>query len=179
MNLAIQSKILDQYYKKKINLKDIIEKLAPGTPAFNEKTRSRNPIAYHKYTSGENYTFYIMEYILEDGYLWFWGYEVDKDLGNITLCSWYRTVGMMTITETMKRSPRFKPTPVLDIPEIGKEWVSTTHDTERDHLAGDYARKYFKAEANDQHELTKDLAIYYQYQGEKLDLQHQRQIHKN
>src|SRR5258708_2813379 len=80
---------------------------APGVPPFNRK-RSHNPMAYHRYyVPGTPYVFYIMEYINldkgdNDPYLRFWGYEIDtaaaEDPG-ITLCSWYRSIGMMQLVE--------------------------------------------------------------------------------
>ncbi len=56
---------------KEAHVQSLINRLAPGTPPYN-RNRSHNPIAYHKYTDGAAYTFYIMEYIIADGYLWFW-----------------------------------------------------------------------------------------------------------
>ena len=172
--------LLNKYYQGKITLEKVLETLAPGTPPFNRK-RSHNPIAYHKYTCGKGYTFYIMEYILDGDYLRFWGYEIDNEDGTkINLGSWYRTIGMgMIVGAKMKRDPNFKSTPALDIPEIGKEWLSTTHDTKRDHLAASYAKKYYKAYEYTQLSLMQNLNIVYQYKGEKLDQQFWRKVNKN
>lgn len=184
MSVLIPGGLLDQFYKGQINLEKILEELAPGTPPFNRK-RSHNPIAYHKYTLGNSYTFYIMEYIILEGkYIRFWGYEIDhEELGmdKNPLCSWYRSIGMHMIGEIkeMKRDPHFKPTPALDIPEIGKEWISTTHDTKRDHLAASYAKKWFKAFEYKQFGLMKDLNTVYQHRGEKLDQHYLQKLHKN
>ncbi len=178
---GVQGDLIDQYYKGEISLRKILETLAPGTPQFSKK-RSHNPIAYHKYTSGGYYTFYIMEYMIFDNdFISFWGYEIDVDPGmDINLCSWYRLLGMMMIVGAkMKRDSDFKPTYASDIPQIGKEWLSKRHDNKRDHLAADYARKYYKAQADNKFELMQDLNTLYEHRGEKLDRQYSRKIRKN
>lgn len=170
------------WFQKQVHLQVLLEKLAPGVPPFNRK-RSHNPIAYHKYMYPccDTYAFYVMEYIITDNhFIRFWGYEVEKEKNSSILSSWYRTIGMMMIIETgMKRDPVFTPKPALEIPEIGREWISTNHDTKRDHLGAKYLKKYYKALAYNQFSLIDDLTQLYQHKGERLDQQFLQKLQKN
>lgn len=106
-------------------------------PLFDPRKRSHDPVAYRKYVIPDNEAvFYIMELKFEANYIFFWGYQYEPNGSKIL--SNFRLVGIQALRDVPYVKQPFTPTPVSEITEVNRLWISEKHDFERFEIGKEY-----------------------------------------